>query len=739
MKSQVIKHLCTSIFLSIFSLMLHAQIFPTNAIPVIVSGDTLENPWFGGLDLPQFSGADINLDGREDLMIFDRKGNKILAFIKDEDGNYAYAPDLEKFFPYITNFALFKDYNCDGLVDIFAYVNTGIQVFRQEIVNSNISFVLEKSILEFDLGGFDVNIYNSNGDIPGIEDVDGDGDIDVVVFYLSGTTTPLYKNLSVENGFGCDSLIFEEFTGCWGQFQESFSNNSITLDITCKGGPSLEPIPSGGPKHAGSTLLLFDPNEDGKMDLMLGDIAFNSLIFLENDNTSINAHFASYDLTYPSYDTPANVEIFPAAYYVDVTNDGQKDLLVAPNSTTAHVNTTCSWLYENTGNPAEPFTFVKNNFLIEQTIDWGSYSYPILFDHNQDGLLDLIVANGYVYETLGTTDASLFYYENTGNDSVPVFTLMDEDYAGLAALSIDFMRPTFGDIDNDGDDDMILGDSSGLIHFFENTAGAGNTANFTLNTLQYFNIDVGNKAHPILVDINKDNLLDLVIGREGSSGEIAYYWNYGTPSVAQFSIDSSNQALGKIKTNEPGFLFGFSAPFLLETDTQDILFVGSDFGNIAQYIVNPDSLQSGSFEMLSISTLPTKAGIRTNVAIADLNNDEALEFIVGNSRGGLHYFSETPSEDTIIIDTTSIRNQLEDEINFTLYPNPNEGVFTLELEDFTNNLHLYIFDVLGREQANFELSTAKQIFSLQHLPTGVYFAIVKNNSGSQFVKTLIKH
>ena len=734
-----IKYILTIVTI-LWSLNAQSQLFPKQKIDVIANGSVLPNAWLGGIDLPQFSDGDIDQDGEKDLIIFDRKANKTVILLKQADGSYKYAPDLEKFFPEMIRFALFRDYNCDGLTDIFAFVNTGIKVYKQEIVGGNITFTEASSILTFDLGGFPVNIYNSNGDIPGIEDVDGDGDMDIGVFYNLGTSLPFYRNMSVENGYGCDSLIYEEYTSCWGLFSESNSNNSVNFDIACKGGSSGQST-SSGPKHVGSTILLFDPNEDGKMDVLLGDVSYNTMVFLQNDNTSLDAHFSSppADYTYPSYDTPADVEIFPAAFYVDVTNDGKKDLLIAPNATTAHVNTTNSWLYTNTGNTAAPFELTQNNFLIDQTIDVGSYAFPTFLDHNGDGLLDLIVANGYEYQALGTTNSYLSYFENTGTDTLPEFTLMDSDYAGLSNFGVDFIRPTFGDLDADGDQDMVLGDENGFVHYFENSAGAGNPANFSLALLEMFNIDLGNKAHPQLIDLNEDGLLDLVAGREGSYGEIAYFWNFGTPQVASFSIDSSNQALGKIRTNEPGFVPGNSAPFILKTDSNQILYVGNDRGFIASYEINPDSLRGGSFEMLSPGTLPSRAGSRTNLSIVDIDNDQVLDFFVGNSRGGVNYYSGLKSADTTIIDTTSIIARKDESLRFEIFPNPTKDLLVIEVSDLAN-YNLLVLDATGRVVFNAPNETIEtKVIDLSTFQSGIYFLKIYDDQGNYNVKSVLKN
>lgn len=718
------------------------QIFPGENIDIIVNGDTLNHPWLGGLDLPQFSGGDINRDGNEDILIFDKKANKVLVLLKNDDGSYKYAPDLESVFPVIRDFALFRDYNCDGLVDIFCQTNGGIQVYKQNLVAGEINFELVEDQIKFDYNGFPINLYNVNGDIPGIEDVDGDGDLDIVVFPLLSGSVGLYRNISQESGYGCDSLIYEEYASCWGYFKENNANNQIDFDISCKGGGNNGPTLSGAAKHIGSTILLFDPNEDNKMDMLLGDVSFNSLVYLENDNTSLDAHMDinAVDYTYPSYDTIANVEVFPAAFYLDVTNDGKKDLLVAPCSNDdPSVNTTSSWLYENTGDLNEPFSFVKKNFLIDECIDLGSYSFPTFFDHNGDGLLDLIVANGNIFQTLGSTISTLHYYENVGTDTLPLFELKDENYLNFRSFNSSFLRPTFGDLDNDGDLDLIIGDREGYLNYFENTAGVGNPAVFSQNQLQYFNIDVGDFAHPQLIDVNNDSLLDLVVGRAASMGNIAYYWNFGTVSSPMYSVDSVNNAFGNVTTNEPGFLHGYSSPFVLKTDTQDYLYTGSDLGYISKYLINPDSLKSGTFYMEAPNLLASKVGIRTNVSILDINNDGASDYFIGNSRGGVSFYAEKAPTDTTVIDTGVIAiKEIDNYLNFSLYPNPSNGIIYIELENTVNNFNIEIMNVLGQVILTENKTSSVFQMNVNSLIKGVYYVKIMDKQGRSFVKSFLK-
>ena len=726
------------LFVALFFLNnISAQIFPGGNIKVIDNGVVLKNPWAGGLDLPQFSASDINSDGKKDLIIFDRKANKWLIYLNEGNSEFKYAPQYEKLYPQIINMGLIRDYNCDGLGDIFAHVNQGIQVFKNTNENGNPSFVQAKSILKYKIGALTNNIYKYNSDIAAIDDFDGDGDMDILSFDLLGTTIPYYRNLSVENGFGCDSLIFEENTVCWGNFREGGLDNTIELNFACKGSSGEDiVIPQNANRHTGSTLTVLDHDEDNDKDLLLGDVAYNNLVYLKNGGTNFTANMISAELDFPSYDTSVNVPIFPAAFYLDVTGDGKDDLLVAPNSETSSVNKECVWLFENTGNSAKRFQLKQKDFLVKSQIDYGSYSFPTFFDQNADGLLDLIIGNGYVYDEFGTTNSSLYYYENTGTLSNPEFTFVTDNYQLIGNFGREFIRPTFGDIDADGDDDMIIGESNGGMHFFENTAGAGNPAAFVLNTPNYFGLDIGTFSHPVLVDLDLDGLLDLVVGRNAPAGNVAYFRNFGTASVAAFHPDSSNQILGGIHVENPGFLFGYSAPFITDVDVSGkrYIYVGSDLGNVHKYEINQDSLESGLFEELQTSILETSVGIRSTISIVDINNDGVSDYFFGNARGGISFYSDVLLDTTL---TLAIKNTLQNELVFNMYPNPAESLVTLSFDNLSREyVNIEILDILGKIYYQNNFNGSQFSINTSNFSKGVYF--VSLNSGSKkAVKKLI--
>jgi len=87
------------------------------------------------------------------------------------------------------------------------------------------------------------------------------------------------------------------------------------------------------------------------------------------------------------------------------------------------------------------------------------------------------------------------------------------------------LRPTFADIDNDGDFDLFVGEFDGNINFYRNTGTASNPI-FALETKNFASIDVGDFSTPTFTDIDNDGDFDLFVGE--LDGNINFYRNDGT-------------------------------------------------------------------------------------------------------------------------------------------------------------------------------------------------------------------
>ena len=92
----------------------------------------------------------------------------------------------------------------------------------------------------------------------------------------------------------------------------------------------------------------------------------------------------------------------------------------------------------------------------------GTYSTPTFADIDGDGDQDLVV---------GESNGTLRYYENTGTTSDPVYTVRTGTANPWDGIDVGtFSAPTFADIDGDGDQDLVVGESGGTLFYYENTS-----------------------------------------------------------------------------------------------------------------------------------------------------------------------------------------------------------------------------------------------------------------------------
>ncbi|MBC8510713.1 MAG: T9SS type A sorting domain-containing protein [Cryomorphaceae bacterium] len=644
------------------------------SLTITENGIAFSSAFSGGINAGQFSEIDLNLDGKMDLVVFDKSGNKISPFIND-NGNYIYAPKYRSAFPKLHDWMLLADYNCDGKNDIYTYSSGGMAIY-ENTSSTNLSFSLITSLVLSNYGSNNLNIYISPVDIPAIADIDYDGDLDILTFSILGGFVEYHKNMAMELTGNCDTVAFEFSESCWGLFYEGL--NSYILNCpNCQCPPIVNPNAADEKqKHAGSTLLAIDIDNDNDMDLVLGDVSYNNLNLLINGGDNQNALMISVDSIFPqnhSNTIAADMHVYPATYYLDVTNDGVKDLIVTTNSQNNSENFESSWLYKNAGQTNNPdFNFVQTNFLQSDMIDLGKSAFPTFYDYNNDSLLDLVVGNYGYHVAYNDPISSLALFENTGTKDIPKYDLIDRDWQGISTVNLNTnlnipvlnISPTFGDLDGDGDKDMLLGDADGELHYFNNQAG-----NFNITLPNYFSIDVGYFSQPQLVDVDRDGLLDIIIGEQ--DGSLNYCPNSGTVTNAAFDTIIKNWGGIDVDTNY--FSSGYSSPKLIDSNGVYQLFVGSYTGTIYQF-TNIDGNLSGQFLPVYSTAANLWDGGKCAFALADINNDNQLEMILGNLSGGIAYFSS----DTLLNDTSTTNTLNNKQTNFSIYPNPANGQVTIE-------------------------------------------------------------
>ncbi len=731
-------------------------IYDDSTIPVIKGSDTLSLAWAGGMDHPQFSTIDLDFDGVDELVAFEPYGHAkgvVTVFkrkIVEGKLTFQYWHKGNELFPSDLRFKMkLVDYDGDGKKDLFTYTPGGIKVYKNigTLTNGIQWQLIVDPILAFD-GTLTSNLYASANEIPAYYDVDGDGDVDILAFALGVKRVVWYKNLSMETYGHADSLIFEIEQPCWGDFVENGSGNGIDLNSTVPpcGTSGIPQVPNYSVRHqGGGSIMAFDVNDDGLADVIIGDNDYNNVTLVVNGGTvpQDNALMDSIDANYPSTDVSIDLPTFVTTYYEDVDMDGVKDLIASTTelSLKTSENTRGVWFYKNNGTDDLPdFVFQTEGFLQNDMIENGSGSIPLLVDINNDGLIDLLIANDFNYLNDGNlfspNSSQINYYENVGTPTNPVFKLNKKDWNSFSNSGYPArISPTFGDLDGEGDKDMITGTKNGRLYYYENSGGTG-AMNFSIAQYQLMDnngdfITVSNYATPELFDLDGDGKLDLIIGQ--GNGPILFYRNIGTST--SFSFQLENTDLGGI-----GATINKAVPRFTRHNDTTYMIVGSEDGTLSFFDdIDGNIAQGDNFHLISSTYLGIDTKEVSAPIIGQLRNDNSYDLFVGGRLGGL--WSYRPG-DTTFLETIAYDDKESIMPQIAVFPNPNKGDFKLRVTDLKGQKYNYrVVDPLGRVLIDKKQEYKSEInIRLKNPESGFYFIEVNtfNNQRRVVKKLLVK-
>ncbi len=725
-----------------------------DTIKVIENNKTLQLPFAGGFDVPQFSQMDLDNDGKKDLVVYDREGYRLTTFLNKGAANtikYEYAPQYIKSFPTMYDWMFLVDYNGDGKEDLFTAIPGGFRVYKNISTSNELIFQNTFPEVNCDYSTFTTRLYIAANDIPAILDVDDDGDVDILTYYQSidssGESIYWYKNMSMERYSKPDSMDFVIGKYCWGKFRESYTDCHINLNYPvgiCGTNGRFIPNVSkeefirnmnarvNDGKHSGSTTTIFDANNDGKYDMLIGDVTCNNLYLVVNGTDNINPIMTQVIYNYPP-NHPINIEVFPAAYILDVNNDGKKDLIATTNISNAASNTNHVQLYTNNGaNDINKFDFQSDNFLLSEMIDVAEGSAPSFVDYNNDGLMDIVISNTGYWQGLGVYKPGLALYKNTGTVSLAKYELQTRDWFGFSALNIANMSPSFGDLDNDGDLDMVCGSNDGTLHYFVNNAV--NNAEMSLQYVaNYFTgIDVGNLSAPFIYDFDGDGKKEIIVGERtdninliGNTGTIANptytlltdsLYKINLKSFVRYPSGRSRLTIQSLRPNE--------APRVLVSNGNSRIYIlgyfNSDYTQPIAGAIDSIDLYSGSFSN-------SNGGFF--YSLADLNNDQKPELVAGNPQGGLFMFRNTSLNVGL--------NKEEKSLAVNIYPNPASERIYIQSQNVDKFTSVSLYNLNGQKVFNSTEENTFLAIDTKELPNGMYIIKVNGNQTVLTEKVLI--
>jgi VCBS repeat protein len=449
---------------------------------------------------------------------------------------------------------------------------------------------------------------------PAFADIDGDGDQDMILGTIVGDTD------MTQTTNDPDEFIYNSFP----YYYENTGTAAIPV-FTRRIGADNPFYNCKGSFHIKPTFG--DLDGDGDIDLVYYNMKwyprYQMVEYFENVGDKTTPRFEPRQGDDNPFGQLTFLHMTMSAELVDMNGDGDLDL------------TTCNHrevrYYENIGTAQSP-NFVdstKSDSDPFRSVTLGSvyYNTHAIADVDGDGDPDLV--SGRVY------GQDFDFYLNVGTPQNPVFEKQVGTSNPLRGFKVDsqWPHPAFGDLDGDGDPDLISGEFKPALHCWLNRTNEI-VVDFVLPPSYEVNINPGDYSTPTFGDLDGDGDLDIISGCV--DGDFKIYNNLGSTTAPAFALKTADSPLS-------GFDVGLcSAPWLADLDGDgDLDILAGNLDGAIAYYQNIGSTTIAVFEQRVNVDNPFSAiqvDFGSNPRMADMDGDGDLDLIVADGFSCFSYY-----------------------------------------------------------------------------------------------------
>ncbi|MFQ6107798.1 MAG: FG-GAP-like repeat-containing protein [Thermoplasmata archaeon] len=264
--------------------------------------------------------------------------------------------------------------------------------------------------------------------------------------------------------------------------------------------------------------------------------------------------------------------------------------------------------------------------------------YYVMYDNESHSLVEMPMAD----PTTGFPQSVLDAIDRSPNWIRDNLTRKFEQMADEPIQVQAFATPAFGDLDADGDLDLVLGTESNGLEYLENVDKGLHYYEFydvyvggvLVSNASMFGPLTGARLDPAISDLDGDNDLDILIGRDTG---VQRLMNLGSPASPLWDAPMPT-----------GITLPYSAIDLgdADADGDPDLIIGTDDGSL--YLAwnlasNPSYISDGDPSTVtdSVFAAPQYLGLDegdyASPALVDVDSDGDLDLVAGNGTGALRY------------------------------------------------------------------------------------------------------